>query len=157
MRIVGIFVLSLLVGAAIACGDTTPSPTPTPPPAVVEPTPEPTAAAARGVVTGTVTYRERIALTPNAVVEVKLIDVSRADAPSGTIGEQIIENPGQVPITFEIGYDPADIDPTFSYAIRAVIKQGDELAFTTDRRYSVITRDNPTHVDLVLAARPRII
>ena len=148
-RTVGPFVLSLLLGVSIACGDTTPSPTPTPPQAVVEPTPEPTVAT-RGVVTGTVTYRERIALTPDAVVEVELLDVSRADAPSVTIGEQIIENPGQVPIVFEIKYDPANIDSRFSYAIRAVIKEGDKLAFTTDTRYSVITRDNPAHVDLVL-------
>jgi uncharacterized lipoprotein YbaY len=31
-----------------------------------------------------------------------------------TIGEQIIENPGQVPIAFEIEYDPADIDDRFT-------------------------------------------
>ena len=122
----------------MACGETTPSPTPIPPLAVVEPTPQPTVAAS-GVVTGTVTYRERVALTPDAVVEVALLDVSRAGAPSVTIGEQMIENPGQVPIAFEIEYDPADIDPRFSYAVRAVIKEGDKLAFTTDTRYSVIT------------------
>ena len=148
-RIVGVLVLSLLVGAAVACGETTPSPTPIPSQAVVEPTPPPTVAAS-GVVTGTVTYRERVALTPDAVVEVKLLDVSRADAPAETIGEKIIENPGQVPIAFEIEYDPADIESRFSYAVRAVIKEGDRLAFTTDTRYSVITRDNPTHVDLIL-------
>ena len=55
-------------------------------------------------VTGTVTYRERIALPPEGVVvTIKVEDVSRADAPAVTIGEQIIENPGhQVPIPFEI-------------------------------------------------------
>ena len=140
-RILGAFVVSLLVGAAMACGDATQSPTPTFPQAVVEPTPPPTVAA-RGVVTGTVTYRERVALRPDAVVEVKLIDVLMADAPAVTIGEQIIENPGQVPVAFEIEYDPADIDPRLSYAVRAVIKEGGKLAFTTDTRYSVITRNS---------------
>lgn len=33
-------------------------------------------------ITGTVAYRERIALPPNAVVTVTLEDVSLADAPS---------------------------------------------------------------------------
>lgn len=101
-------------------------------------------------VTGTITYRERIALTPNAVVEVKLLDVSRADAPSVTIGEQIIENPGQVPIAFEIEYDPSDIDDRFTYAIGVRITENGDLAFINDTRYPVITRDSPTHVDMVL-------
>ena len=103
-----------------------------------------------GTVTGTVTYRERIALSPNAVVEVKLIDISRADAPAVTVGEQIIENPGQVPITFEIEYDPSDIDERFTYAVQVRIMDGDRLAFINDTTYQVITRDSPTHVDLVL-------
>ena len=101
-------------------------------------------------VTGTITYRERIALTPNAVVEVKLVDVSRADALAITIGEQIIENPGQVPVTFEIEYNPADIDDRLTYAIQARITENGELAFINDTRYSVITGGSPTHIDMVL-------
>ena len=120
-------------------------------PAAAEPTPtaEPTAPSL-AIVTGTVTYRERIALKPNAVVEVKLIDISGADAPAVTIGEQIIENPGQVPISFEIEYDPSAIDQRFVYAVQVRIMEGDRLAFINDTRYQVITRDSPTHVDMVL-------
>ena len=95
-RIVVACVASLLVGVSIACGEATPSPTPTVPRAVVESTPQPTVPAT-SVVTGTVTYRERIALSPQAVVEVKLLDISQADAPAITIGEQIIEKPGASP------------------------------------------------------------
>jgi uncharacterized lipoprotein YbaY len=54
-------------------------------------------------VSGTVTYRERMALTPDAFVTVQIQDVSLADAPASTIGEQVIRNPGQVPIPFEVG------------------------------------------------------
>src|SRR3546814_5741440 len=39
-------------------------------------------------VTGSVTYRERIALPPTARIEVKLDDVSLADAPSRTLASQ---------------------------------------------------------------------
>ncbi|MQG82048.1 MAG: hypothetical protein FI702_01855 [SAR202 cluster bacterium] len=66
-----------------------------------------------------------------------------------TIGEQIIENPGQVPIAFEIEYDPADIDDRFTYAIGVRITESAELAFINDTRYQVITRDSLTHVDMV--------
>jgi uncharacterized lipoprotein YbaY len=102
------------------------------------------------MVTGTVTYRERIALTPEAVVTVKLQDVSLADAAAVTVGEQTITNPGQVPIPFEIEYDAADIDERFTYAVRAEIRDQGRLMFTTATHYGVITRDNPTEVEIIL-------
>ena len=134
-----VFVMTFLVLAAVACESTPASPSPTEP-----------ATPSTATVTGTVTYRERIALAPNAVVEVKLIDISRADAPAVTVGEQVIENPGQVPIAFEIEYDPSKIDERFTYAVQARIMEGDRLAFINDTRYAVITRGSPTHVDMVL-------
>ena len=76
--------------------------------------------------------------------------MSRADAPAVTIGERIIDNPGQVPIAFEIEYDPEEIDERFTYAVQVRIMEGEKLAFINDTVYSVITRDNPTHVDMVL-------
>ena len=78
------------------------------------------------------------------------MDVSRADAPARTIGEQTIENPGQVPVAFEIPYGPGAIDERLTYAIGARIMEGAELVFTNDTRYGVITRGSPTHVDMVL-------
>jgi heat shock protein HslJ len=64
-----------------------------------------------GFVTGTVTYSQRRALPPNALVEVKLLDVSRAGAPSLTIAQQVIRSGGnQVPFAFELRYDPSRIN-----------------------------------------------
>ena len=48
-------------------------------------------------VTGTVTYRERIALPPNAVATIRLQDVSLQDVAAIPIGIQIITDTGQVP------------------------------------------------------------
>ncbi|MFZ9039665.1 MAG: YbaY family lipoprotein [Gammaproteobacteria bacterium] len=101
-------------------------------------------------VTGTVGYRERIALTPEAVVEVQLLDVSLADASAKLIAEQTIRPQHQVPIPFELVYDPAEIDARFTYAVRATIRERGRLMFTTDRSYRVLTRGSPSHVDLVL-------
>ena len=84
------------------------------------------------------------------MVEVKLSDVSLQDASAVTIEELSIRNPGQVPISFEIEYDPDDIDERFTYSIQVRIMEGDDLAFINDTAYDVITRDNPHHVDLVL-------
>ena len=79
---------------------------------------------------GTATYRERIALTPDAVFEVMLEDVSKADAPAVVVGSVLIDKPGQVPIRLEIPFDPARIDRSRSYSMRARIMVGQQLIFT---------------------------
>ena len=163
-RIAGAIAVCLVFASAVACGGATPAATPTQtleavPKATATPTEAPPRAGptpsklktpATSRVTGTITYRERMALSPDAVVEVKLSDVSRADAPAITIGEQVIENPGQVPIDFEIGYDPDAIDERLTYSVQARIIEGGNLAFINDTAYNVITRNNPDHVDMVL-------
>ena len=112
-----------------------------------------TSGSASAQVTGTVTYLERIALPPSAVIKVQVVDVSRADAPAVVLGEQLIEAAGkQVPFSFAIAYDPAGIDERMSYAVQARIEAGGRLLFISDQRYAVITRGAPGHVDLVLKA-----
>ena len=97
-------------------------------------------------VTGTVAYRVRKALHPDAEIRVTLQDVSRADLPATVIGEQVIPAVGkQVPIPFEITFDPAGIDPRFSYAVRATITLEGKLIFTSTQAYPVITRDAPLY------------
>ena len=104
-------------------------------------------------VTGTVTYLQRVALPPEALIKVQLLDVSRADAPAAVLGEQVITAGGrQVPFAFEIAYDPARIDPRMTYAVSARIEEGGRLRFISDRRHAVITRGAPGHVDMVLKA-----
>jgi copper homeostasis protein (lipoprotein) len=98
----------------------------------------------------TATYRERIALTPDAVFEAMLEDVSKADAPAVVVGSVRIDKPGQVPIRFEIPYDPARIDQSYSYSVRARIMVGQRLLFTTDRAYPVLTRGHGNEVQIML-------
>jgi len=88
-------------------------------------------------ITGEVAYRERIALPPNAVLTVRLTDVSLADAPGAVVAEQKIEPAGQVPIKFELRYDTAVVQPKMNYALQARITVDDKLWFTTDERHSV--------------------
>jgi uncharacterized lipoprotein YbaY len=96
-------------------------------------------------VTGVVTYRERIALPPDAIVTVRIEDTSRADAPAILVGEQAIRDAGQVPIPFAVPYDPALIDPRNRYTLRARIESADgRLLWTNTQAYPVITGGNPT-------------
>jgi putative lipoprotein len=97
-------------------------------------------------VTGTVTYLQRIALPPDAVVTVRIEDVSKADAVAEVIGEQVIQTEGkQVPIPFEVPYDPGQIDERYSYSLRVRIEDSaGKLLFINDTNVPVITRGNPT-------------
>lgn len=102
-------------------------------------------------VTGSVTYRERIELSPDARLEVQLRDVSYQDAAAPLIAEQVIHNLGQVPIEFKIQYDPDEIDERNTYSVQATIFESDgRMAFTNDTAYAVITRGNPNKVDMLL-------
>ncbi len=104
-----------------------------------------------GVLRGSVSYRERMALPSDAVLEVVLVDVSRQDVGAPVIAEVTVYPEGrQVPLPFELRYAPAKIDPDRSYALRATIHSGAQMLFTTDTAYRVITQGNPTHVDLWL-------
>ena len=102
-------------------------------------------------VSGTVNYRERLALTSAASLVVELRDVSYADAEAPLIARQTISDPGQVPIRYKVEYNRQDIDPRNTYAISARIIESDgRLAFTNDTAYDVITRGNPDKIDMLL-------
>jgi uncharacterized lipoprotein YbaY len=96
-------------------------------------------------VTGQVTYLERMALPPEAVVKVQLQDVSLADAPATVIGEQIIPTNGQqVPFPFEVTFDPGVIKDSNTYSLNVRIEDGaGNLLFINAQSYPVITRGNP--------------
>ena len=109
---------------------------------------------ADATLSGTVTYRPRIALPPNAVLSVKLLDVSRADAPSITLAETRVGTDGaQVPLPFSLVYDSADIQPRMRYVVRAEILDAQGvLMWTTDTAYPVLTQGAPmSDVEVVLA------
>ena len=102
-------------------------------------------------VSGTVTYRERLALTEDAKLIVELRDVSYADAAAPLIARQTIDRPGQVPIKFKVEYSKQDINTRSTYSISArIVESDDRLAFTNDTAYEVITGGNPSKVEMLL-------
>ena len=102
-------------------------------------------------VSGSVTYRERLALSQGAKLVVELRDVSYQDAAAPLIARQTISDPGQVPIKFKIEYNRDDIDSRNVYSITArIVESDDRLAFINDTAYEVITRGKPSKVDVLL-------
>ena len=100
-------------------------------------------------VTGSIAYRERIALPPSAQIEVRLDDVSLADAPARTLARQAFAADGkQVPLSFTLTVDRAQLDPRHSYAVSARITGDDgKLMFITDTRNSVAF-DERSRIDM---------
>jgi putative lipoprotein len=112
-------------------------------------------AAAMKTLSGTVTYRERMMLRPDAFITVRLQDVSRQDAPALLIAEDNIKVQGKaVPIAFALEYDPARIDERYTYSVRAEIRDGmGQLLFTTDTMHPVLTHGAPDdNVEIVVVA-----
>jgi putative lipoprotein len=104
-------------------------------------------------VPGTMTYLERIALPPSAEISVLLQDISLADTPAKTLGEDKFTSDGkQVPFPFEVKYNSADIVDSHNYVVRGEIRLNGNLLFTTTQAYPVITRGNPTSgIELILS------
>lgn len=103
-------------------------------------------------ISGTLAYRERMALPGGALVTVTLQDISLADAPAKVIAKHRFETNGmQVPFTFDLAYHTGKIDTRHSYSVNARIEVGGKLLFITDTSYPVITDDSKTkQVDLLL-------
>ena len=94
---------------------------------------------------GTVFYRERIALPPNAVVEIQLEDVSQPDAMATVMATVTLNSQSGPPYAFSIDYNPAQIDSRMTYALRATIRVDDKLMFTT-MDYTAPFSGNPVSV-----------
>jgi len=100
-------------------------------------------------ISGSATYRERVALPPDAVFEATLEEVPRADAPATVVASTRVASP-RVPIGFVIGYDPSRIDASKRYAVRGRITLNGQLMFTSDSAHPVLGADGARRVEMLL-------
>jgi uncharacterized membrane protein len=92
-----------------------------------------------------------MALPANSEIRVTLSDISIQDVTARVIADTTIAPAGrQVPIPFELRFHPAQIDSRRTYAVRATIRSGGQILFTTDTVQHVLTGGNPRNVDLWL-------
>ncbi|CAN5613291.1 hypothetical protein BH10CHL1_BH10CHL1_25850 [soil metagenome] len=107
-------------------------------------TPATSASQASGVLTGTVTYRQRIALPAGSVISVQLQDVSKQDVAATIVASQTMTTSGEnVPLPFTLAYDPAQIEAKFTYALSVRITINGQLAWLNTERYAVLTNGAP--------------
>lgn len=102
-------------------------------------------------VSGQITKRDRSGLPENAIVTVELRDVSLADAPAKTLSTDVIElNGNQLPVAYELGYDPDEIDDRNTYTVFSRIEADGTLLYITDTAYPVITNGATEDVEVVV-------
>ncbi len=111
-------------------------------------------------ISGNVSYLQRIALPPDAVLIVRIQDVSRAGAPARILAEQRIELAGrQVPIAFQTTVDRDLIGKRARITAAARIERGGKLLFISDKSYPAIRNGQAVPVEMTLkqvtSAKPR--
>ncbi len=103
------------------------------------------------VVSGSVTYRQRIALAPDAVVIVGVDDVSRADAPAVRIAEVMVPADGrQVPIPFELPIDQSKVEAGSTYHLVAEIHVGTVRLFRNTTAMAIDPAATASGIEIVV-------
>ncbi len=101
-----------------------------------------------GLLQGTVTYLQRIALPPSAVVELSLTRRNKTGIVE--VLSHKIPRPGQVPIEFELEVPAIDYSAGNQYFISAQIAVDDELLFASETPVRIFEQGSPCHVQLIL-------
>ncbi len=108
------------------------------------------------VLTGEVTYRERIALPPNAVLTISVVDLTLPGQPVRLMAQSAIASPGQVPLQFTFSFDDKTIDRSHQHAIVAEIASEGRIWFRTAEPYplTALPPPQPPAIVVGLLAEP---
>lgn len=93
--------------------------------------------AAQVTLTGEVTYRERMALPPDATLKVKLVDLADLEAPPRVEAEAAIASPGQVPLNFTLNFEDGVVAKGHSYGLVAEIVSDGKLYFSSPAPFPI--------------------
>ena len=105
------------------------------------------------VIRGTVTYRQRIALTPNSEITVRIVDA--ADANARPVAETTFPaGDRQVPIPFELEYQMRDINRQRNYELQGEIRSGGQVRFRTSAGVPVTLRGQQADQNVELVVVP---
>jgi copper homeostasis protein (lipoprotein) len=82
--------------------------------------------------------------------------VSKQDVAADLLGEVTIAAEGQqVPIDYEISYGGDEVVDDHDQAVRATIRSGGKMIYTSTTMIPVVTKDNPTSdVEIIVEPLP---
>lgn len=107
------------------------------------------------VISGSISYRERIAMPADAVIRVQLLDISKQDVAATIIAEQRIRPSRQVPIPFTLQYDRSEINRRGTYSVAATIEVEGEVVWRSTTIHPVLTNGNPVDTIEIVVERIR--
>lgn len=99
---------------------------------------------------GTIAYRQRVALPKDATVVVKLLDLSRGSGADAVVSAHSFRAGGQVPIRFQLPYDPSRVSSQHAYGVEARILVDGALWFISAQPVAVLTRGAPPDAQVLL-------
>jgi len=105
-----------------------------------------------GSVSGEVRFAREVDLPEGAVVSVRLLDTTLADAPSVELGLDVIENAGRLPVSFRIEYDRDRVVSGNEYSLSADVRHGDDLLYVNDTVHPVLTRGAAANSDVMVVS-----
>ena len=109
------------------------------------------AAAKANTVSGTVAVRGGGTVSPEAKLVVNLVDVSSTDqADAAPLASKTIA-PVQFPQSFELNFNPADVNPADLYVVKAELSDG-ERQYKMALQAPVLTKGAPNQVSIELVA-----
>jgi putative lipoprotein len=99
-------------------------------------------------ITGQVALRDAATtVSPAAKLELTLIDVSTQDATP--LATKTIEPANTLPISFQLPFNPADVNPAGLYVLKATLVDGDRH-YNPPLQTQVLTKGAPTQVNIQL-------
>jgi putative lipoprotein len=102
-------------------------------------------------VTGTVAVRGDTAVSSDATLVINLVDVSSTDQAGATPLASKTIAPVQFPQSFELSFNPADVNPADLYVVKAELNDG-ERHFKMALQAPVLTKGAPNQVSIELIA-----
>jgi uncharacterized lipoprotein YbaY len=106
-------------------------------------------AGATGHITGTLTFREKIALGGRATAVVSVVDMVAGANAGVIVGQQRIDRLGEVPVPFSVPFDIRRIDPKHPYGLFAALIDGPK-SWQNRQGIAVLTGGPTTGVDAIL-------
>ncbi|MDP1687149.1 YbaY family lipoprotein [Hydrogenophaga sp.] len=101
-------------------------------------------------VAGSARFEAATALPPNALLEVSVVDVSRADGHAFPLARSVGPASGTQPLRFSLPVDGRQVQERGSYSVRAEVLVDGKALFVTDRAYLVLGHSGTTTADVVL-------
>lgn len=99
---------------------------------------------------GTVMYISNVQLPPDAIFEIKLVELTREGTAGQVIAEENYARPVTMPLEFFLRHEPRAINSHRGYGMQAKIVAGGRVLFATPRPVPVLTRGNAKSAELVV-------